>query len=149
MIEKNLESQQRFKKLLESLKIDLSFNKDQVIEINYLDVPISIYYNEGLIVFYCTFLLEYKPSAAFTNILLSTCNILEQPSVQVSKTDNEEITLWSREWLDKISDDSFFEWLERFCEVSVDWQHLLEEYNSRQELRESIRFARKNYINNI
>ncbi len=133
----------RFKFLLAQLNIDLPFNQDNVIEISYVDVNLSIYYNHGLIVFYSTFLLEYQPSAVFSQILLSTCKITEQPSIQVSNTDVDEITLWSREWLDKIEDNDFFIWIERFGDVVRDWEHLIKEYNSKQELRQLIRMARK------
>jgi hypothetical protein len=51
--------------------------------------------------------------------------------------------LWSREWLDKIDDNQFFEWIERFGDVTRDWNRLIEEYNSKQELRKLIRIARK------
>ncbi|MFM2344882.1 MAG: hypothetical protein RLZZ210_1494 [Pseudomonadota bacterium] len=139
----NKQLDDRFKMLLSQLNINLPFNKDNAIEISYIDVNLSVYYENGLVVFYSTFLLEYQPSAIFSQILLATCKITEQPSIQVSNTDNFEITLWSREWLDKIDDNQFFEWIERFGDVTRDWNRLIEEYNSKQELRKLIRIARK------
>ncbi len=134
---------QHFKQLLNSINIEVETVNNQTIEIFFLEVPISIHYTDGLIVFSCSFLLEYKPSAAFSIALLSTCRITEQPSIQVSFIDKDELVIWSREWLDKINDDDFYDWLERFCEICNDWLKMLEEHNSRQELREYMRYYRK------
>jgi hypothetical protein len=108
-----------------------SFRKNthsNVICVIYENIEINIAIESGLLSFYSSFVIEHKITGSFSELLLGTCDITEHPSIQASNTDQNEVSIWSREWMDKIDDDDFYTWLERFCEVASDWQLILSEY---------------------
>jgi len=50
--------------------------------------------------------------------------LADWPGIQIG-TNDTEVELWSREWLDKIDESQFMHWVERFVTVAEHWQGIL------------------------